>query len=82
VPRWLAMLRIARRIVTGYGPVRPDSAEGCAERLDLAFLHFAWSWNRIRRSRTLALVARFHRTKIVLHGAKQQKQFWRAVQEA
>ena len=76
MPSSLSMLRIVRRLVTNHGRVRADSGAGCPERLDLAFLGYAWSWNRIRRARNLALIEGFGGRKIVLHGRKQQKQFW------
>jgi adenylate kinase family enzyme len=37
VPTRLSMLRIARRIITSHGRVRPDAAPGCPERLNLEF---------------------------------------------
>lgn len=66
VPPWRSVLRIARRTLRGYGRVRPDAAPGCPERLDPAFLRFAWTWNRIRRARTLALVEGFGGRKVVI----------------
>ncbi len=66
VPTWLSMLRIVRRIITSHGRVRPDAAQGCPERLNLEFLRFAWTWNRIRRTRNLALVESFPNRKIIL----------------
>jgi adenylate kinase family enzyme len=73
LPAWVSLLRVLRRIVTSYGRVRPDSAAGCPERLDMAFLRFVWSWNRRRRSRNLALVAGFAGAKIVLRGRRVQR---------
>jgi adenylate kinase family enzyme len=66
VPAWRCLLRIARRTAASYGRVRADAAPGCEERLDPAFLRFAWSWNRIRRTRSLALVAGFAGPKHVV----------------
>ena len=72
-PTWLSMARIVRRILTSYGTVRPDSAPGCPERLDIEFLRFALSWNRIRRARNLALVGEFRGKTIILRGGRQQR---------
>ena len=72
---WLTMARIVKRIVTSYGRVRPDAAEGCPERLDLEFLRFAFRWNRVRRTRHLALVEAFAGRKIVLRDGAQLRQF-------
>jgi adenylate kinase family enzyme len=45
LPRRTCMLRILRRAVSMHGRRRPDMAEGCAERLDLAFVRFCWDWH-------------------------------------
>ncbi|WP_298958386.1 hypothetical protein [uncultured Methylobacterium sp.] len=66
MPTWLTMARVLRRIATGFGRVRPDAAPGCPERLDREFLHFALTWNRIRRERNLALVGTFPGRVVVL----------------
>lgn len=74
VPSWLSMLRLLRRTFASYGRVRADAAPGCAERFDLAFLRFAWSWNRLRRARNLALVEGFPGCKLVLRTRAEQHQ--------
>lgn len=66
VPAWLSMLRIARRTLANYGTVRPDMAPGCAEKVDLAFLRFAWTWNRTRRDQVLAALEGFGGRLIML----------------
>ena len=68
VPTWLCMLRIIRRIAVGYGRVRADVAPSCPERVDLAFLRFAWHWNRTQRVRNLALIQGFRGRTIILRG--------------
>lgn len=40
--RMLRMVRIAKRVITSYGKVRFDMADGCPEKVDLSFLGFAW----------------------------------------
>lgn len=77
LPSWLVMLRIFRRIVTSYGRVRADSAAGCPERIDLAFLRHAWSWNRLQRARTYVLVEAFRGHAIVLRGRRERMRFAR-----
>ena len=79
MPTWLTMTRIVKRIVTSYGRVRPDAAEGCPERLDLEFLRFASNWNRIRRTRHLALVEAFAGRKIVLRDGAESRRFSRSL---
>jgi adenylate kinase family enzyme len=75
VPAWLSLVRVSRRIVTGYGRVRPDLPEGCPEKIDLAFLRFTWTWNRVRRERNLALVQSFDGRKIILRGRGAARRF-------
>ena len=65
-PTWLCMVRILRRTTLGLGQVRADAAPGCPERLDSAFLRHAWSWNRLRRARSLTLVNGFTGRKAVV----------------
>jgi adenylate kinase family enzyme len=45
VPRHVALSGVARRVLTNYGRVRSDMAEGCPEQLpDLEFLTFIWTF--------------------------------------
>jgi adenylate kinase family enzyme len=75
MPTWLTMARIAKRILSSYGRVRPDAAPGCPERLDMTFLRFAWAWNRQRRLQTLTLSESFQGRTIILRGRAEQKRF-------
>jgi adenylate kinase family enzyme len=49
MPRLLCLWRVAKRRFLYHNRSRPDMAEGCAEKLDLAFV--SWVWNYSRRSR-------------------------------
>ena len=73
VPSWLSVWRVLRRTVTQRGRVRADAAAGCPERLDLAFSRYTWSWNRIRRARSLALVEAFAGRRIIRRGAAARR---------
>lgn len=75
MPRWRSMVRIILRILRSYERVRSDAAPGCPERIDLPFLRFAWSWNRTRRARNLALIERFPGRKVFLHNRTDLHQF-------
>lgn len=75
MPTWVTMPRLVGRIARDYGRVRADSAPGCPERIDLAFLRYAWTWNRIQRAKTHALVETFRGRTIVLHGRREQMRF-------
>jgi adenylate kinase family enzyme len=77
LPAWRTLPRILIRTALSYGRVRADAAEGCAERLDFAFLQFAWSWNRIRRSRNLAIAAGFGGRTVILRGRAAVQTFMR-----
>ncbi|MEM9764363.1 MAG: DNA topology modulation protein FlaR [Pseudomonadota bacterium] len=48
--------RVIRRALRHYGQVRPDFAEGCAERLDPAFLRFTIRYGGEPRQRAIALI--------------------------
>ena len=75
VPSWLSVMRITRRALTNYGNVRGDAAPGCPERFDPEFLRFSWSWNHVRRARSLALVESFPGYKAVLRTKDDWKRF-------
>lgn len=49
--RWLCMWRVVRRWRRHLGRARPDMAEGCPERVDLAFLHYVLVFPRVHRPR-------------------------------
>lgn len=50
-PRYIYVWRVFKRLVTNYRVVREDSAPGCPERLNLAFLHYVWTFKTKRRQR-------------------------------
>ena len=64
LPHRVTLPRLIRRIATGLGRVRTDSAPGCPERLDPRFLGYAWTWPRAVRPRImLALIAHQDRVR-------------------
>ncbi len=75
VPTWLSLLRVIGRSVLHYGRVRPDSAQGCPERLDWDFLRFTWSWNRLRRARHLAVVKGFIGRQIIFRSRAARRRW-------
>ncbi|HKK21511.1 MAG TPA: hypothetical protein VJ983_08570, partial [candidate division Zixibacteria bacterium] len=45
-PRYLCMLRMAKRVITTFGKVRTDMAPGCPERFDWIFTQWVWNYRR------------------------------------
>ena len=43
--RWVCLWRVARRIATSYGQVRPDMAPGCPEQIDFEFFRYIWRFH-------------------------------------
>ncbi len=56
LPRWLCMARIIRRVLTYWGRVRPDMAEGCPERLNLELLRYTWNFSSHSRPKNEGLL--------------------------
>jgi adenylate kinase family enzyme len=50
--------RIAHRVMTTYGQVRPDMAPGCPERLDWEFLRYVWQFPSRYQPRIVAALDR------------------------
>ena len=47
VPRRVALIGLAKRVIRYYGSVRPEMAEGCPEPLpDRAFLSYIWNFEK------------------------------------
>lgn len=57
LPRRATIPRILRRVARYHGQQRPDSAPGCPERLDWAFLLYCWQWRRAVRPGILRVLA-------------------------
>ena len=75
-PSLLCVFRIVLRTAANRGRVRADAAPGYVERWNPEFLRFAWSWNRTRRARCLALVDGFAGRKIVVRGGRATWPDW------
>ncbi|HEX7760570.1 MAG TPA: hypothetical protein VF459_13770 [Caulobacteraceae bacterium] len=56
-PRALCLRRALTRAIRERGHNRADMAEGCDEKIDLAFLVYIWNWNRLTRPRIEAAIA-------------------------
>lgn len=59
VPRRVALMGLARRVLSNYGSVRIDMAEGCPEQLpDREFLSYVWTFEQEAASRFMAELER------------------------
>ena len=54
--RAACLMGVAKRVLTSYGRVRPDMAEGCPERFDLEFIKWIWDFNKNNREKTYRLL--------------------------
>jgi adenylate kinase family enzyme len=57
-PRWICVARAIWRALSYVGGERPDMAEGCREKIDFEFYRYIWGWDRTRRPRVDAALAK------------------------
>ena len=55
--RFACLMGVAKRVLTTYGTVRPDMAEGCPERFDWEFLQWVWNFNKNKRKKYYDLLS-------------------------
>ena len=53
LPRRTCMIGILTRIISSYGRVRPEMAEGCPEKIDFEFFHYVWTHRDRQRPKLL-----------------------------
>lgn len=76
IGRLSCLCGIVRRVMGGYGKVRPDMAAGCPERLDLDFLKWVWNFNRDKREKYYRLLNEAQGVRIIaLKNRRQIKRF-------
>ena len=79
--RFACLMGVAKRVLTTYGTVRPDMAEGCPERFDLEFLQWVWNFNKKHRERYYRLLNEAEDIeKIVLKNRRAVKEFLKRVE--
>ena len=79
--RFACLMGVAKRVLTTYGTVRPDMAEGCPERFDLEFLQWVWNFNKNHREKYYRLLNETEGIeKIVLKNRWAVKQFLKQVE--
>ena len=73
--RFACLLGVAKRVLTSYGTVRPDMAEGCPERFDLEFLQWVWKFNDKHRKKYYDLLNQTDKQVYILKNRRQVKRF-------
>ena len=74
--RWECLLGVFQRILTNYGKVRPDMADGCPERFDWEFIKYTWKFNENNRVINYTRIAKYkHAKAIVLKNRKEARRF-------
>lgn len=63
----LAMARVLRRGLIGYGRQRRDAAQGCRERFDREFLRYVWAWPEEVEPRVRSMLYGFTGRVIEIH---------------
>lgn len=78
-PRWLCLWRVLKRIITGFGRVRPDMAEGCPEFLDLGFIKWIYNYRRDHYPRIMQQIEEHfsHGKLIILKDTARENDFLR-----
>lgn len=82
-PRWLCLMRVIKRIITGFGRVRPDMGEGCPEFLDLGFIKWIYNYRRDHYSKIMQQIEEYfsHGQLVVLENSSQARAFLRQVSQ-
>ena len=79
--RVACMFGVLKRILTTFGTVRPDMAEGCPERFDLDFLKWVWNFNKSKREKYYRLLNETDGIeKIVLKNRRAVKRFLQSLE--
>lgn len=74
--RFACLMGVAKRVITTYGQVRPDMADGCPERFDWEFLQWVWNFNKNKRERYYKMLNEAEGIeKIVLKNRRAVKRF-------
>ncbi len=74
LPRRVALMGVARRVLANYGSVRADMAEGCPEQLpDWEFLTYIWTFEQKAAPRITAGLERYgpHVPVVILNTRKE-----------
>lgn len=64
--RWTCLLGVVLRVWRYRRTPRPDMGPGCAERLDLSFMRYVWSYPHKHRPRVLAKVNGYGKNDVLV----------------
>lgn len=73
--RGACLAGLFKRILTTYGKVRPDMAEGCPERFDWEFLCWVWNFRKTVRPKIEAQLEKM--PEVQVFRLKNRKAVWR-----
>jgi adenylate kinase family enzyme len=82
--RAVCLWRIARRVLTTYGQVRPDMAPGCPEKFDWQFVRWVWNFQRVYDPKIRAALDRhdaWTRTIVLRSDAESAEFLHRTIRE-
>lgn len=54
--RRTSLFGVIKRVLSSYGKVRPDMADGCPERFDLEFIKWIWNFNKEHRDKFYKII--------------------------
>ncbi len=75
LPRHVCFPRVLKRLILHYGRVRGDMAPGCPERLELDFLKWAWTFNKVHAAKyRVALATYAPHAHVVRLGSRREAQ--------
>lgn len=64
--RFLCLWRVLKRVITNYGKVRSDMADGCRERFDFEFLKYVYKFNDEQRDKILNLLLTNESVRVII----------------
>ena len=77
LPRRICFPRVLKRMLLNLGRVREDVAPGCPERLDIAFLRWAWTFRRahVEKYRVALNSVASHSSVVIIGSGREAEQF-------
>ena len=74
--RYLALVRVVKRVLLSYGRVRSDMASGCPERFDWIFMKYIWNYNKGPNLRTDEALRGYPVEKILEFRSPKELELW------